>query len=97
MLEFLKGPLLVLHFSSCILMTYLMVLSVVLVAMLMILLSILGVIRYLICDGSLSWLLNLNLINRALRTGVGSGLLISVLGKLSWFHLTGLITIVLLK
>ena len=30
-LEFLKGPLLVLHFSSCILMNFLMVLSVVLV------------------------------------------------------------------
>ena len=53
-LEFLKGPLLVLHFSSCILMTFLMVLSVVLVSMLMILLFILGVIRHLICDGSLS-------------------------------------------
>ena len=53
-LEFLKGPLLVLHFSSCILMTFLMVLSVVLVSMLMILLFILGVIRYLICDSSLS-------------------------------------------
>ena len=48
------------------------------------------------CDGSLSWFLNLNLIYGALWTGVGSGLLISMLGKLSWFHLTGLITIVLL-
>ena len=28
--------------------------------------------------------------------GVRSGLLISMLGKLSWFHLTGLITMVLL-
>ena len=53
-LVFLKGPLLVLHFSSCILMTFLMVLSVLLVSMLMILLFILGVIRHLICDGSLS-------------------------------------------
>ena len=53
-LEFLKGPLLVLHFCNCILMTFLMVLSVVLVSMLMILLFILGVIRHLICDGSLS-------------------------------------------
>ena len=60
-LKFRKGPLLVLHFSSCILMTFLMVLSVVLVSMLMIL-FILGVIRHLICDGSLSWFLNLNLI-----------------------------------
>ena len=60
-LEFLKGPLFVLHFSSCILMTFLMVLSVVLVSMLMILLFILGVIRHLICYGNLSWFLSLNL------------------------------------
>ena len=59
-------------------------------------LSILGVIRHLICGGSLSWLLNLNLIYRVLWTGVENGLLISVLGKLSWFGLTGLITMVLL-
>ena len=91
-LEFHKGPLLVLYFSCCILMTLLMVLSVVLVSMLMI---PLGVIRHLVCDDNLSWFLNLNLIYGALWTGVGSGLLISMLGKLSWFHLTGLITIVL--
>ena len=71
-LEFLKGPFLVLLFSCCILTTFLMVLPLVLVSMLMILLSILGVIRHLICDGSLSWLLNLNLICRALWTGLGS-------------------------
>ena len=59
-------------------------------------LSILGVIRHLICGGSLSWLLNLNLIYRVLWTWVENGLLISVLGKLSWFGLTGLITMVLL-
>ena len=70
-LEFLKGPFLVLYFSCCILMTFLMVLSVVLVSMLMILLSILGVIRHLICGSSFSWLLNLNLIYEALWTGVG--------------------------
>ena len=58
MLEFLKGPFLILHFSCCILMTFLIVLSVVLVSMLMILLSILGVIRHLICGSSLRWLLN---------------------------------------
>ena len=96
-LEFHKGPLLVLHFSSCILMTLLMVLSIVLVSMLMILLFILGVIRHLICDDSLIWFLNLNLIYRALLwTRVGSGLLISMSGKLTWFHSTGLITIGLL-
>ena len=31
-----------------------------------------------------------------LQTGVRSGLLISILGKLSWFRLTGLIAMVLL-
>ena len=59
-------------------------------------LSILSVIRHLICDNNLNWLLNLNLIYETLCTGVSSGLLISMLGKLSWFHLTGLITMVLL-
>ena len=61
-----------------------------------ILLSILSVIRHLICDNNLNWLLNLNLIYETLWTGVRSGLLISMLGKLSWFCLTGLITMVLL-
>ena len=36
------------------------------------------------------------LICKTLWTGVRSGLLISMLEKLSWFHLTGLITMVLL-
>ena len=71
-LEFFKGPFMVLHFSCYILMPFLMMLSLVLVSMLMILLSIQGVIRYLICGSSLSWLLNLNLIYRALLTGLGS-------------------------
>ena len=44
--------------------------------MLMILLSILCVIRHLICSGNLNWLLNLYLIYETLRTGIGSGLLI---------------------
>ena len=72
------------------------VLSVILLSMLMILLSILIVIRHLICGNNLNWLLNLNLIYETLWTGVRSGLLISMLGKLSWFRLTGLITMVLL-
>ena len=92
MLEFLKGPLLVLHFSCCILMTFLMMLSVILLSMLMILLSILSVIRHLICGNNLNWLLNLSVIYETLWTGVRSGFLISVLKKLSWFCLTGLIT-----
>ena len=50
----------------------------------------------------LNWLLNLNLIYETLWTGVRSGFLISMLSfnaeisKLSWFRLTGLMTIVLL-
>ena len=69
-LEFLKGPFLVIHFSWCKLMTFLMVLCMVLVSMLMILLSILGVIMHLICGSSLSWLLKLDL--QELWTGLGS-------------------------
>ena len=95
MLEFLKGPVLVLHFSCCILMTFLMMLSVILLSMLMILHSILTVVRHLICGNNLNRLLNLNLIYETLSTGV-SGLLISKLGKLSWFRLTGSITMTLL-
>ena len=51
MLEFLKAPFLVLHFSYYTLMTFLM-LSVILLSMLMILLSILSVIRHLICGNT---------------------------------------------
>ena len=95
MLDFLKAPNLVLHFSYYALMTFLMMLSVILLSMLMMLLSILSVIRHLICDNNLNWLLNLNLIYETLWTGARSGFLISTLGKLNWFCLTGLITLVL--
>ena len=91
-LEFLKAPFVVVHFFCCILMTFLMTLSVILLSMLIILLSILTVIRHLVCDNNFKWLLNLNLIYEALRTRVRSGLLISMLRKLSCFRLTGLIT-----
>ena len=84
MLEFLKAPFLVLHFSCYTLMIFLM-LSVILPSMLMMLLSILNVIRYLICGNNLNWLLNLNLLYETMWTGVRSGLLISMLGKLSRF------------
>ena len=94
--EFLKAPFLVLHFSYYTLMTFLMMLSVILQSMLMILLSVLSVIGHLICGNNLNWLLNLNLIYETQWTGARSGLLISMLGKLSWFHLTGIITMVLL-
>ena len=46
------------------------------------------------CDHS--ELLNLNLIYETLWTGARSGLLISMLGKLNWFRLTNLVTLVLL-
>ena len=48
------------------------------------------------CGSKLNWFLNLNLILETLWTGVRSALLISILGKLSWFRLTGLLTMVLL-
>ena len=96
-LVFPKAPFLVLHFSYYTLMVLLVMLSVILPFMLMILLSILSEIRHLICGNNLNWLLNLNLISdETLWTGVRSGLLISLLGKLSWFRLTSLITMVLL-
>ena len=94
MLEFLKAPFLAPHFPCYTLMTFLMMLSVILLSMMMIL-STVTVIRHLICDNK-NWLLNLNLIYNTLWTGAGSGLLISMVEKLNWFHLTSLITLVLL-
>ena len=47
MLEFLKAPFLVLHFSYYTLITFLMMLSVILLSILMILLTTLNVIRHL--------------------------------------------------
>ena len=92
MWEFLKAPFLVLGFSYYRLMIFLTMLSVILLFMLMILLSILSVIGHLIFGNNLNWLLNLNLIYETLQNVVRSGLLISMLRKLSWFCLTGLIT-----
>ena len=74
MQEFLKAPFLVLHFSYYTLTTFLMMLSLILQSMLMILLSILTVIKYLICGNNLNWLENLNLICETLCTRVRSGL-----------------------
>ena len=96
MLEILKASFWVLHFSCYILMTFLTMLSVILLSMLMMLLFILSVISHLICGNNLNWLLKLNLIYKTLWTGLRSGLLISMLGKLNWFRLTGLIPMVLL-
>ena len=96
MLEFLKAPFLVPLFSCYILMTFLTMLSVILLSMLMIVLSILSVVKHRICGNNLNWLLNLNLVYEKLWTGGRSALSISMLGRLSWFRLTGLITMVLL-
>ena len=96
MLEFLKAPFLVLHFSYYTLITFLIMLSVFLLSMLMILLSIVSAIRHLTCGNNLNWLLNLNLISETLWIGVSTGLLTSMLGKLSWFCLASLITLVVL-
>ena len=84
MLEFLKAQFLVLHFSYYTLMIFLM-LSVILLSMLMIMLSILSVLRHLVCGSILNWLLNLNLIYETLWNRARSGLLISMLEKLNWF------------
>ena len=85
MLELLKAPFLVLHFSYHKLMTFLMMLSVILLSTFMILLSILSVIRHLTCGNNLNCPLNLNLIQETLWIGTKSALLISRLEKLNWF------------
>ena len=77
-------------------MNFLMMLSVIFLSMLIILLSTLSVTRHLICGNNLNWLLNMNLIYKILLTQAGSDLLISMLEKLNWFCLTGLIILVLL-
>ena len=69
MLEFLKAPFLVLHFSYYTLMTFMMMLPVILLSMLMILLSGLNVIGHLISGNNLNWLLNLNLTYETLHWG----------------------------
>ena len=86
----------ILHFSYYTLMIFLTMLSAIFLSMLMIVLSILSVIRHLICANYLNWLLNLYLIYETQWTGVRSGLLTSMLGKLSWLHLTSLTTMLLL-
>ena len=93
--EFLRASFFVVHFPYYTLMTFLMMLSVILLSILIILLSILSVMKHLICGKNLNWLLNLNLIYETLWTGVRSSLLISILGKVNWFHLTGLTALVL--
>ena len=86
MLESLKAPFLVLHFCYYTLITFLMMLSVILLSMLMILLSVLNAIRHLICGNNWNWLLNLNLIYETLWTGARRGLLISMKTQLALFY-----------
>ena len=50
----------------------------------------------MLCNNNFNWLLKLNLIYETLWTGARSGLLSSMLGKLNWFRLTCLITLILL-
>ena len=83
MMEFLKGPFLVLHFSYNTLMTFLMMLFVILLSMVLILLPTLKVIRRLICGSNYNWPLNLNLICKTLWTGAEWGLLILMQKKLN--------------
>ena len=64
-----QGSILGPTFSYYTLMTFLMMLSVILLSMLMILHSILVVIRYLICGNNLNWPLNLKLIYETLDWG----------------------------
>ena len=80
MLEFLQGPLLVLHFSSYTLVTFLMMLSVILLSMLMILLSTLNVTRHMIFGENLNWA-ELKSDLKDTVVWAGSGLLISMLEK----------------
>ena len=73
MLEFLKAPFLALHVSYDILMTFLMILSVILLSVVMRLLCIQNVIRHMIFGKNLNWILNLSLIYETLWNGAGSG------------------------
>ena len=90
MLEFVKAPLLVRHFSFHTLMTFMMMLSVILLSMVMILLSTRK------CNQSSDLWQQLELAPELESDLRDTGLLISVVGKLSWFRLTGLITQILL-
>ena len=97
MLEFLKAPFLVLHFSYYTLMTFLIMLFLILLSMLIILFSILNMIRHLICGNNLNWLLNLNLIYDTVDWGrkwlvdINAGKTWLVL--FDWFNNTGAIDV----
>lgn len=67
-------------------MIFLIMLSVILSFMFMMLVLTLDSVKFLVCDNSLSWFLNLNLTYEPQYAGVGSDWLISV------FVLVNLIT-----
>ena len=90
-LEFLKAQFLVLHFSYRILMTFLIMLSVIMLSRLLKLFSILSVIRHLIGGNNPTELASELESDLPDMTGGGSGFLISMLKNLIWFHLTSLI------
>ena len=98
----LKAPFLVLRFPYYTWLAFLIMVSVILLYIRVILLSTLSVIERLICGNSWSWILNLSLTHETFWTGVGSGLLISMLKKFNlrkfnaWIYLTVRITVVLL-
>ena len=94
MLEFLKVPFLVLHFSYYTLMTFPddIICNITIYAD--------DATLYFKCDhASVLWqqLELTSELNLVWDTGAESGLLISVLKNLNWFRLTGQITLVLLK
>ena len=95
MLKFLKASFLVLLFSCYTLMTSLVMLSVILVSMLIVVLSLVSLIRHLICGNNLNWLLNLNLTYQTLDWGK-KWLVDFSARKTQLVSLTGLIIMVLL-
>ena len=95
-LEFLNSPFMVLHFSYCTLMTFVMMLSVILLSVLMILLSTLSLIRHSDLWKYLELAAQLESDLRDTVDWAGNNLLILMLEKLSRFCFTGLITLVLL-
>ena len=73
-------------------MTFLMLLSIIVLSMLMIPLFTSRVVRCMLCGNNWIWLLNLNLTYEAVWIRVWCDLLFSMLGKLSLFCLIALIT-----
>ena len=90
----LEALFLVLGFS---LRTFLMMLFVILPSMLMILFPALSVVSILIRGNGKNWLVNVNLTYEMVRTRAGKRLSILVLEKLSLFHLTVQVIVLMWK